>query len=382
MMRCVWNFMSLVILIVAAQIHPAAAQTRSDGFSDAFFNDVVTPGEMNDLWNRAFDRCEAAGQRPVEDCVIHRDANIVSHGRLTALRCARVADWFARHYCIVIGSIAADLIVKFELGSAEEFIMAHSDNFEHAVDFAGTDIWPYLNQKCAPSDASDGCLLDEISRRLQSRDRDIADCKSNADTHGQADCLIARWVASQVSVAAIAENVGVSGDFFYDHKVKSALNDLASRGQGRCERAGSAVGSDCLIESVATVLPHGKEMTPYCSDIVDFVDRYLCVVTGALAADLYAATGIGTADTFLKDYGRDRERTINQADALVVAFLAGKCPAAMGAPRCGPKEVASRLDSDPKAISLCAFFTEDREDINCLLANRVTKVLLAAEAQL
>jgi hypothetical protein len=380
--RRIGSFLVVLILIMAAQTQPVAAQSRSDGFSDAFFNDIVTPGEMNDLWNRSFDRCEAAGQRSAGECVIHRDANVVSHGHLTGPHCAGVSDRFARYYCIVIGSIAADLIVKFALDSVEGFIKAHSDNFEHAVDSAGTEIWSYLNRKCAPSDASDGCLLDEVSRRLQSRGRDIAACKSKADGHDQADCLMARWVASQVRATAIAENVGVSGDFFYDRRVRSTLNELASRARDRCERAGSAVGPDCLIDSVAAVLPHGREMTPYCSGIADPVDRYLCVVTGALATDLYVKTGIGRAGAFLKDHGTDRERAINQVDALMVTFLAGKCPAATGVPGCGPKEVARRLDTDPKATSLCAFFTEDRDDINCLLANRVTKVLLAAETQL
>jgi hypothetical protein len=380
--RCVWIYLGLAMLVVAVQQHPAVAQSRSDGFSDAFFKDIVTPGEMNGLWNRAFDRCQAAGQRPVDDCVIHRDANVVSHGHLTGPRCERVSDSFARHYCIVIGSIAADLIVKFELNSVEGFITAHDDDFANAIDSAGTEVWSYLNQKCASSDASANCLLDDVSRRLQSEAGDVADCKSIGNTHGQADCLIARWVGSQVSAAEIVVSVGVSGDFFYDRRAKSTLNDLARHAQAKCDRAGFAVGSDCLISSVAAVLPYGKDMMPYCRDIGDFVDRYLCVLTGALATDLYVKIGVGTADTFLKDHGKDGERTINQVDKKVADFLAGKCPEATGVPRCGPKEAASRLDSDPEAVALCTGLTEDREAINCLLAHRVTKMLLAAQTQL
>src|SRR5688572_5751123 len=136
--RCGW-ILALVILAATAQMHPAVAQGRSDGFSDAFFNDIVTPAAMTGLWNRAFARCQAAGQRPLEDCVIRRATSVVAHGRLTGPRCAHVSYDIARHYCIVIGSIAADLMVKFELKSAEGFIKVHGADFEVAVDSAGTE---------------------------------------------------------------------------------------------------------------------------------------------------------------------------------------------------------------------------------------------------
>ena len=380
--RCVWTFLGLVILAATVLDHPVYAQARSDGFSDAFFNDALNSGEMFGLWNNAFDRCQAAGQRPVGDCVIHRDEEFISHGDLTGPRCARVSDLLKRHYCIVIGSIAADLVVKFEVDSVEGFIKAHGDNFEYAIDSAGTEVWSHLNRECASSDPSAGCVLEDVSRRLPSRSGDVAGCKSVADPHGQADCLIARWVASQVRAAAMAQNVGVSGDFFYNPRVKPTLNDLGRRAQSKCDQTGSVVGSDCLVDSVAAVLPYGKQMKPYCRDIGDLVDRYLCVLTGALAVDLYVKIGIGTADAFLKDHGKDGERAMEQANAAMVGFLAGECPETTSVPRCGPKEVASRLESDPKATRLCASLTEDPQDINCLLANRVIKVLVATETQL
>jgi hypothetical protein len=382
MRRRGWLTFALGILAAGAvQIQLAAAQSKSDGFSDAFFEDIVINGEMTGLWNRAFDRCAAAGQASLEDCVLHRGENVVSHGGLTGPLCVHVSNGYARHYCIVIGSIAADLMVKFELDSADRFIKAHEDHFEGAIDSAGTEVWSYLNRKCASADEPDGCLLDEVSRRLTGS-RLIAGCSGMADTHGQVDCLMARWFASQVSVAEMAEKRGASGDFFYNPQVRPALIELARRGRANCDRLGPAAGADCLIDGVAAALPHGKDMKPYCRDIGDSVDRYLCVLTGALATDLYAKIGVGTVETFLKDHGKGGEQAIDRADALVQAFLAEKCHGITESARCTPTEAAARLESDPEAVSLCTFFTEDLEAINCLFSYRALKVLRAAETQL
>lgn len=381
--RCVSKFLSLLVLVFAVQIQSAAAEGQSNGFSDAFFNNVAINAEMAGLWNRSFDRCAAAGRQPVDDCVIQRAVAMISHGDLTGPRCAHVADRIVKHYCVVLGSIAADLVVKFELDSAVGFIKTRGDNFDNAIESAGEEIWSYLNRKCAASDPSANCLLDEVSHRLQPSARDIANCQSFADPHSQADCLIARWVGSRVTVLAETEYVGLFAGFFYvDRRADSALRELARRGQAKCERMDSAAGSDCLIDSVAAVLPYGNEMTQYCRDIADFVDRYLCVLTGALATDLYVKAGAGAADAILNDHGKDGERTINEADALVIGFLAAKCAGTPGVPRCGPKEAVTRLDLDPQIAAGCLGLTEDEEAVHCLLVNRALQVLRAAGTEL
>ncbi|WP_395020514.1 hypothetical protein [Dongia sp.] len=380
MKRSFWMVLSFVMLGLIVQVHPVAAQDPPNGFSKAFFEDIETPSEMTGLWNRAFDRCEAAAQQPVEDCILDRAAKIIGHGSLTGPRCAHVSYAIARHYCIVIGSIAADLIVKFELDSADGFIEAQGDRLE--LDPAGTQVWSYLNRKCPAPAAPAGCHFDEVSRRLDPGAKDIASCKSIVEAHGQVDCLIAHWFAAQVRSAETAEKVGISGDFFFHRGVKPAINDLARHAQANCARAGAASGSDCLVSSVAAVLPYGNEMMPYCRDIADDVDRYLCVLTGALATDLYARIGVGPAGTFLTQYGSDRERTIDRADAEVAVFLAEKCRKTTDGTRCGPQELARRLEVAPDALKQCDFLTEDRQSINCLMASHVVQTLQAADGQL
>ncbi len=181
---------------------------------------------------------------------------------------------------------------------------------------------------------------------------------------------------------ATADDPGVSGNFFDDPRVKPTLQDLTQRGRAKCHKDSPKESEDCLVDTVAAVLPYGKQMAPYCKDISEFIDRYFCVLMGAAATDLFVKAGVGSADTFLDAYGKDGERAINQAGAMAVELIARKCPEATAAPGCGPKEAASRLDSDPKDIAACATLGHDWNNVRCLLTSRVIAVLRDAEAHL
>jgi hypothetical protein len=180
--------------------------------------------------------------------------------------------------------------------------------------------------------------------------------------------------------AAEADNEG-SGDLFDKNRMSVALKDLTRVVRGACNSGSSEQSQKCTIERVTEVMPHGSEMSPYCADVSDFADRYFCVLMGALALDLVSQSGAVSVESFLEEHGRDGVRTINEAGALLVEFLASKCSGG-AIPGCGPKEAAVRLGSSPKEIAECAVLTDDRVQVTCLMTSRAVGTLRQAQAKL
>ncbi|MDQ7246506.1 hypothetical protein [Dongia sedimenti] len=192
--------LTISALILAALLRPATAQNQSGPFSDAFLSDPAMQMQFTALWNSAFDLCKAEGEGRVEDCLIKRSTEAAQHGRLMGAYCAPVSSDIARHDCVVMGSVAADLVVKFGLDSVDNFIESHgSDGFD-AIDAAGTMLWSYLDHKCSTSAKPDDCQRDEVTTRLQPPFS--KGCKTLDGVHRQVDCLLARWIAAQVAEIA------------------------------------------------------------------------------------------------------------------------------------------------------------------------------------
>jgi hypothetical protein len=190
--------LAIAALLMAVQLRPAGAQNQQSGpFSDAFLGDPAMQMQFTALWNSAFDLCKAEGGQRPEDCLIKRSTNAAEHGQLMSAYCDSVSYDIARHDCIVMGSVAADLVVKFGLDSVDGFIKSHGPEGFDAIDAAGTAIWSYLDHKCSTSVSPDDCQRDEVTTRLQPPFS--KGCKSLDGVHRQVDCLLARWIAAQVA---------------------------------------------------------------------------------------------------------------------------------------------------------------------------------------
>jgi hypothetical protein len=171
----------------------------------------------------------------------------------------------------------------------------------------------------------------------------------------------------------------VSSDFFDDPRLDKGLVDISGAAKERCKSPPSDALDPCVIDRVAAVLPYADKMTPLCNDVVETIDRYFCVVMGALGADLVEKSGAQSADDFLKEHGKEGERVINQAGATVLRFLSAKCS---NAPDCGAREAASRLESSAGDITACATLGNDWGAVTCLLTGRAVHQLNQAQSRI
>jgi hypothetical protein len=171
----------------------------------------------------------------------------------------------------------------------------------------------------------------------------------------------------------------VSADFFHDPRMDNALKDITRAARGRCNSPAADTLDPCVIDRVIPALPYADKMVPFCKALLETIDRYFCIMFGALGADLVEKSGTGSAEEFLKEHGTKAERVINEAGAKVIAYLSGKCS---NDPACGSREAAGRFGSSSHDIAACARLGPDWGAVTCLLTSRAVSQLRLAESRL
>jgi len=182
----------------------------------------------------------------------------------------------------------------------------------------------------------------------------------------------------QAAPAARADDA-VSADFFDDPRMDRALKDITRTARELCHSPAADTLDPCVVDRVTPALNYADKMVPLCKGMPETIDRYFCVMFGALGADLVEKSGAGAAEAFLEEYGAKGEGIINQAGAKVIAFLSGKCS---NDPTCGSREAAGRLESSPSDIAACATLGRDWGAVTCLLTSRAVSQLRLAESRL
>lgn len=176
---------------------------------------------------------------------------------------------------------------------------------------------------------------------------------------------------------AHADQASVASDHFLaDPRVGQASSDLLMAAMNRC----SGNGGDIRL-CLASVVPYGPEMSPYCQGFSKGLDTYFCLALGAAAIDLIVQTGAIEKLTFIQEHGPEGEHAFDSAGEAVIEFLGKKCSGSAEQTGCGPREAENLLQSAPNDKAACSALHPERKQIACLITGHLVEFLQRAKAR-